>query len=220
MSDPNVLDMETAPATVNYRKSRQDIWTEIQKKHDDYLASAMKHGASQAQAEEAAGRDARSEVRWLVGELLTHVQGQHAADFVVAAPREWGMRAEILLDADPVVPDLIARAYPIATWAAKLDTLTKQVAADNVAWQRWVERMLPALSPFGVTSTAMHSIFGLVDNLGKGVGGLGVGLGEAASGFGRALGYLPWALGALGLGAAVLGAGYLLSDRREGSHHE
>ncbi len=220
MSDPNVLDMETAPETVNYRKSRRDIWTQIQKKHDDYVASALKHGATPAQAEEGAGRDVRGEVRWLVGELLTHAQGQHAAEFVLAAPREWGTRAEILLDVDPVIPDLIARAYPITTWAAKLDTLTKQVAADDATWQTWVERMLPALSPFGVTNTALGSIFGLVDNVGKGVGNLGSGLGEAAGGFGRALGYLPWALGALGLGAAVLGAGYLLSQRREGGHHD
>lgn len=217
MSDPNVLDIETSPETVNYRKSRLDIWTQIKKKHDDYLASAMKHGATKAQAEEAAGRDARSEVRWLVGELLTHAQGKFAAEFVMAAPREWGVRAEMLLDADPVVPDLTMHAYPVTTWAAKLDTLTKQVAADDAAWQGWVERMLPALSPFGVTNDAMRTIFGLVDNVGKGVGGLGDGLGDAASGFGRALEYLPWAIGALGIGAAILGAGYLIGGSRGGA---
>ena len=217
MSDPNVLDMETSPETVNYRKSRLDIWTQIKKKHDDYLASAIKHGATKAQAEEAAGRDARSEVRWLVGELLTHAQGKYAAEFVMAAPREWGMRAEILLGVDPVIPDLIAHAYPVATWAAKLDTLTKQVAADDATWQGWFERMLPALSPFGVPSDAMRSIFGLVDNVGKGIGGLGEGLGDAASGFGRALEYLPWAIGALGIGAAIVGAGYLIGGSREGA---
>lgn len=213
MSDPNVLDMETSPATVNYRKSRLEIWTQIQKKHDEYLASAVKHGASEAQAEEAAGRDARSEVRWLVGELLTHAQGKHAAEFVLAAPREWGMRAEMLLDADPVVPDLISHTYPVATWASRLDTLTRQVAADDAAWQGWVERMLPALAPFGVTSDAMRTMFGLVDNVGKGVGGLG----DAASGFGRALEHLPWAIGALGIGAAILGAGYLIGGARGGA---
>ena len=217
MSDPNVLDMETSPETVNYRKSRLDIWTQIKKKHDDYLASAMKYGATKAQAEEAAGRDARSEVRWLVGELLTRAQGKYAAEFVMAAPREWGMRAEILLGVDPVVPDLIARAYPVATWAAKLDTLTKQVAADDATWQAWVERMLPALLPFGVPSDAMRSIFGLVDNVGAGIGGVGKGLGDAASGFGRALEQLPWALGALGIGAAIVGVGYLLGRSREGA---
>ncbi len=88
----------------------------------NYRASALKHGASKSQADEAAGRDARGQVRWLVGELLTHAPGEHAAAFITAAPREWGQRAEILLDADPIVPDLIARAYPVTSWATKLDT--------------------------------------------------------------------------------------------------
>lgn len=215
MSDPNVLDMETSPETANYRKSRLDIWAQIHKKRDDYITSAIKHGATKAQAEEAAGRDARSEVRWLVGELLTHAPGNHAVDFLTTAPREWGQRAEILLDADPIVPDLIAHAYPVTTWATKIDSLTKQVAADDAAWQRWIERLLPALAPFGISTDAMTSVFGLVDNVGKGLGGLGEGVGDAASGLGRALGYLPWALGALGLGAAILGAGYLMGGRRE-----
>ena len=164
--------------------------------------------------EEVVGCDVCSEVRWLVGALLTHAPGNHAVDFLTTAPREWGQRAEILLDADPIVPDLIAHAYPVTSWAAKLDTLTNQIAADDAAWQRWLERMLPALSPFGVTTDAMSSVFGLVDNVGKGLGGLGEGVGDAASGFGRALGYLPLAIGALGLGAAILGAGYLTSGKR------
>jgi hypothetical protein len=214
MSTPNVLDMETAPETANYRKSRLAFWTQIHKSHGDYRASALKHGASKSQADEAAGRDARGQVRWLVGELLTHAPGEHAAAFITSAPREWGQRAEILLDADPIVPDLIAHAYPVTSWAARLDTLTKQVAADDATWQRWIERMLPALSPFGVTHEAMSSVFGLVDNVGRGLGGLGEGVGDVASGFGRALGYLPWAIGALGLGAAILGAGYLTSGQR------
>ena len=214
MTTPNVLEMETSPETANYRKSRLEIWAQIHKKRDDYRASALKHGATKPQADEAAGRDLRSEVRWLVGELLTHAPGEHAAAFITAAPREWGQRAELLLDVDPIVPDLIAHAYPVTTWAAKLDTLTKQIAADDATWQRWIERMLPALSPFGVTNTAMSSAFGLVDNVGRGLGGLGEGVGNVASGFGRALGYLPWAIGALGIGAAILGAGYLTSGQR------
>ena len=163
MSTPTILEMETSPETANYRKSRLVFWAQIYQKRDDYRASALKHGATKPQAEEAAGRDARSEVRWLIGDLLTHTPGERAANFITAAPREWGQRAEILLDADPVVPDLIAHAYPVTSWAAKLDTLTKQVAADDAAWQRWIERMLPALSPFGVTHDAMSSVFGLVD---------------------------------------------------------
>ncbi len=215
MSDPNVLDVEMSPETVNYRKSRLDIWTKLKQRRDDYLASAMKHGATKPQAEEAAGRDARSEVRWFIGDLLTHAQGKHAAAFITAAPREWGTRAEILLDADPAVPDLIARTYPAITWAAKLDTPTQQIAADDATWHGWIERILPALAPFGLPATAMTSIFGVVDHVGAGIGDLGSGLGDAASGFGRALGYLPLALGALGLGAAVLGVGYLLARRTD-----
>ncbi len=215
MSDPNVLDMETAAETTNYRKSRLEAWAQIQKKYEEYRASALKHGASKAQAEEAAGRDARGSIRWIVGESLAHAPGEVAAKFITDAPREWGARAEILLDADPVVPEMLARTYPVTAWATKLDVLTRQVADDNAAWQAWVERMLFSLGPFGVTNTAASSIFGFVDNVGKGVGGLGAGIGEAAGGFGKALGYLPLALGAVGLGATVLGLGYWASTRRD-----
>lgn len=214
MPDPNVLEMETSPETLNYRQHQRDTWTQIQKQHDGYFASAMKHGATKEQAEETAGRYVRGEVRWFVGELLAHAQGRYAAEFVTAAPREWGARAEILLDADPIVPDLIAHAYPVATWAAKLDTLTKQVAADDATWQAWIEHMLPALEPFGLAGNAMNTILGVVDNVGKGVGGIGQGIGDAASGFGRALGYLPIALGVIGLGATVLALSYLASARQ------
>ena len=61
MSTPDVLEMETSPETANYRKSRLEIWTQLHQKRDDYRASALKHGATKAQAEEAAGRDTRSE---------------------------------------------------------------------------------------------------------------------------------------------------------------
>lgn len=209
-----VIDNETSPETSNYRQHQRDVWAQIQQRHDSYLASAMKHGATKEQAEQAAGRDVRGEVRWLVGELLAHTQGKYAAEFVTAAPREWGARAEILLDADPVVPDLIAHTYPVASWAAELDTLTKQIAADDATWQAWIERMLPSLQPFGVAENALNTIFGIADNVGKGVGGIGQGIGDAASGFGRALGYLPIALGVVGIGATVVALSYLLGSGR------
>lgn len=214
MPDPNVIEMETSPETLNYRQHQRDTWTKIHKQYDDYFGSALKHGATKEQAEEAAGRNVRGEVRWFVGELLCHAQGQYAAEFVTAAPREWGSRAEVLLDADPIVPDLIAHAYPVATWAEKLDMLTKQVAADDATWQGWLERMLPALQPFGVAENALNTILGVVDNVGKGVGGIGQGLGDAASGLGRALGYLPIALGIIGIGATVVALSYLASTRQ------
>ncbi len=209
-----VIDNETAPETANYRQHQRDVWGQIQQRHDNYLASAMKHGATKEQAEQAAGRDVRGEVRWLVGELLAHTQGKYAAEFVTAAPREWGARAEILLDADPVVPDLIAHTYPVASWAAELDTLTKQIAADDATWQAWIEGMLPSLQPFGVAENALNTIFGIADNVGKGVGGIGQGIGDAASGFGKALQYLPIALGIVGVGATVVAVGYLMSGPR------
>jgi hypothetical protein len=90
MTTPNVLEMETSPETANYRKSRLEIWAQIHKKRDDYRASALKHGATKPQADEAAGRDARSEVRWLVGELLTHAPGEHAAAFITSSPARVG----------------------------------------------------------------------------------------------------------------------------------
>jgi hypothetical protein len=128
MSAPDILEMETSAETANYRKSRLEAWAQIQQQRDDYIADARKHGASKQQAEEAAGRNARGAVRWLVGESLTHAPGDAAAKFVTTAPREWGARPELLLDADPVMPTLIARTFPVVTWAARVDTLTRQVA--------------------------------------------------------------------------------------------
>jgi hypothetical protein len=205
--------MESAPETVNYRKHRLEVWTRIQKRYDDYVAGALKHGATREQAEAAAGRDIRGEVRWLIGELLSHTQGEFAADFVMAAPREWGARAEILLDADPIVPKLIAHTYPVSTWAAKLDTLTKQVAADDAAWQAWVARMLPVLQPFGLPSGAMNTLFGIADNVGQGIGSVGQGIGDAAGSLGRAFEYLPLALGVVGVGATAVALSILLRPR-------
>lgn len=213
MSLPDVLEMETSTQTINYRKSRLTAWQKIQANHADYVASALKYGASQPQAKAAADQDARPAIRWLVGELLTHVPGAFAADFVTNAPREWGVRAEILLSADPAVPSLIARAYPVTSWAAHIDALSQQVAADDASWREWMDRVLTSLSPFGVSNQAMQTAFGLVDNVGKGLGGLGEGLGHAAGGLGAALAYVPLALGALGLGATILGVAYLVRTR-------
>lgn len=213
MSDPNVLEMETAPATLSYRKHHLAVWTQIKGRHDAYVASAQKHGATREQAEAAAGQDVRGQIRWLVGELLSHAPGQYAANFVVAAPREWGARAEMLLDAGPVVPDLIGHTYPIRTWSNKLDILTQQVAADDAAWQVWVGKMLPVLQPFGLPPNAVETILGIANNVGRGIGDVGEGIGDAASSFGRSLEYLPIALGVVGIGATAIALTILLRPR-------
>ena len=66
----SVLEMELSPETAKYRQNRLLWWTNIRAGYDDYVADALKHGATQAAAEAAASKHQSSEARALLSELL------------------------------------------------------------------------------------------------------------------------------------------------------
>jgi len=196
MADKDVLEMETAPETISYRKERLKNWQSIVDAYNDYYGDALKYGASELQARGAAASHVRGAIRWIVGDALTHAPAAEAAAFMTSAPRSWGLETELLLFADPGVPGLIARTFPITTWAAKLDVLTEAVAADDETWTEWATSAAESL---GIPQ-ATRQIFGAVGDVAAGVGsaakGTGEGLGGAVAGVGAGLGGIGQGIGA------------------------
>lgn len=159
---PDDIDEQTK----GYRAHRLALWKHLQKKRDEYVSSARQHGASEEVAEEAAGRHLRGEVRVFVDDLLLHLREQDADALVRAAPREWGVRTELLLDVDPVVPSYIARSYPVPEWAAKLDAAEREAVALAQAerdedWTQWLTKRLQQIGEVGA-GVAEH-IFGSIE---------------------------------------------------------
>lgn len=213
---PGLLEMETSPMTKNYRDSRLQIWRQIQSRRADYEASAKRHGASETVAAEAAGRYVRGTVNQFIDELLTHLRKSDAIRFLTEAPRAWGLVSERLLDADPLVPSMIARSYPIPAWAERFDAVEKAVAEDNADWKVALAKRLETLGEAGLAAT--EHVFGAVEavgeGLGEGLGGLGKGVGDGFGGFGRGLGTaLIVSASVLSVGAVIVGGLYFLRRR-------
>ena len=194
---PGLLEMETSSQTKNYRADRLKLWQLLQAKHKESRETAIKHGATEAAADEYASRTLRGEINVFIDELLTHTRKLEVLNFIMAAPREWGLRGELLLGADPLVPSLIARSYPVAAWVEKVDALDLAVAADAKSWRAWLGARLEALGEAG--RTASEHVFGAVEHIGK---GLGEGVGAVGQGIGKAL---MIGVGVLSLGAVVIG---------------
>ena len=208
MAEKNVIDMETAPETINYRAARQKEWEGIVAAFLDYYQDATNHGASELQARDAAARYIRGYVRWFVGDALTHAAAVDAADFMVNAPRSWGLTSEVLLYADPGVPELVARTYPFTEWAQKLDTLTRAVASDDETWAEWAGEAAATLgipqatkAMFGATADIASGLGSAAKGVGEGLGTAAKGVGQGLSGIGEGLGaalrYIPVAVAAL-----------------------
>lgn len=187
---PNLLEIETSAHTKNYRIDRLKLWRELQARRRKYLDDARKHGASYEAASQAADRHVRGEINVFLDELLTHSRVSKVAEFAMAAPRGWGVRSELLLDADPLIPNMIAASYPITAWAGHVDALERAVAEDQKSWTAWLGRRLEAVGQFG-QEMAEH-VFGaaetIAEGLGEGLGDLGQGLGEGVGGLGQGLG--------------------------------
>ena len=210
---PGLVDMETSAQTRNYRDSQLALWRTLQARRDDYEKTALRHGATETAAAEAAGRHMRGEVNLFVDELLTHLRKSDAVIFITTAPRSWGLVSERLLDTDPLVPSLIARSFPVPAWADRIDAVEKAVADDRDDWKLWLLQRLDRLGEAGLA--ASEHVFGAVEavgqGLGEGLGGLGKGLGDGAGGVGKGLGTaLVVAAGVLSVGAVVVGGIYLL----------
>ena len=210
---PGLVEMETSAHTRNYRDSRLALWRTLQARRDEYEQTALRHGATEIAAAEAAGRHVRGEVNLFVDELLTHLRKSDAVTFITVAPRSWGLVSERLLDTDPLVPSLIARSFPVPAWADRIDAVEKAVADNRDDWKLWLLQRLDRLGEAGLA--ASEHVLGAVEavgqGLGEGLGGLGKGLGDGAGGVGKGLGTaLVVAAGVLSVGAVVVGGIYLL----------
>lgn len=217
MSDLPSLD-EMAEQTKRYRADRLELWQLLRKKRDEYVSSARQHGASEEAAQAAAARYIRGEVRVFVDHLLLHLREQAAGAFVRAAPREWGVRSELLLDVDPLVPGYIAQSFPVAAWTVQLDAAEREAVAlaraeRDADWTPWLMRRLERVGETG-ERVAEH-VFGAVGDVGKGLGeGLGEvgkGLGEGVGGIGKGLGdAIKIVAGVVGVGAVVIAGIWVL----------
>lgn len=213
---------EMAEQAKRYRAERLVLWKLLQKKRDEYVSSARQHGASEQTAQEGAARYMRGEVRVFVDDLLLHLREQTAGAFVRAAPREWGVRTELLLDVDPLVPSYIAQSFPVPAWTVQIDVAEREavrlaLAERDADWTPWLWRRLDRVGE--VSANAVEHVFGAVGEVGKGlgegIGGLGKGVGEGAGGLGKGLGEglgdaLKIAVGVLSVGAVVIGGIWIL----------
>lgn len=217
MSDLPSLD-EMAEQTKRYRADRLTLWKLLQKKRDEYVSTARQHGASEEAAQAGAARYIRGEVRVFVDHLLLHMREQSVGAFVRAAPREWGVRSELLLDVDPLVPGYIAQSYPVAAWTVQLDEAEREAVAlaraeRDADWTPWLMRRLERVGETG--ERVVEHVFGAVGEVGKGLGeGLGEvgkGLGEGVGGFGKGLGdAIKIVAGVVGVGAVVIAGIWVL----------
>lgn len=217
MADIPALD-EMSEQTKRYRADRLTLWKLLQKKRDEYVSSARQHGASEEAAQAAAARYIRGEVRVFVDDLLLHLREQAAGAFVKAAPREWGVRTELLLDVDPFVPSYIAQSFPVAAWTVQIDVAEREAVALALAerdadWTPWLMRRLERVAD--VSASAVEHVFGAVEHVGRdvgeGIGGLGKGAGEGLGEVGKGLGdALKIAVGVLSVGAVVIGGIWIL----------
>ncbi|MCY0994788.1 hypothetical protein OV203_47115 [Nannocystis sp. ILAH1] len=213
---PGLLEMETLPPTTNYRAERQKLWELLRQKRDEYVARAQQYGATPAAAAEAAGRSFRGEVNLFLGEVLTHSRKDDVLAFLMDAPREWGARSEVLLDADPLIPSLVARSFPVGAWVDRYEEISKRVADDNKQWSIWLAARLEQVGQTG--AAVADRVFGVVETVGQGVGegvgGLGKGLGGLFGSVGEGLGKAVMiGVGVVSVGAVVVGGIYLLRDK-------
>ena len=217
MSELPNLD-EMAEQTRRYRADRLGLWKLLQKKRDEYVSAARQHGASEEAAQAAAARYVRGEVRVFVDHLLLHLREQVAGAFVRAAPREWGVRSEMLLDVDPLVPGYVAQSFPVAAWTVQLDAAEWEAVAlaraeRDADWTPWLKRRLERVGETG--EHALEHVFGAVgavgEGLGEGLGGIGQGLGDGVGGVGKGLGdAIKIVAGVVSVGAVVIAGIWVL----------
>lgn len=126
------------PKTKLFQDKQLKIWMDIKADHEAFKESAEKHGSSEAAAETAADIAMRGRINLFVGGLLPHTREIRALGFIASGPMEWGARSELLLDVDPLVPELIAGSFPIVAWNVKSDPISKAVAYDSKRWRAWL----------------------------------------------------------------------------------
>lgn len=220
MTQPDIEEM--VEQTKRYRAERLDLWELLQKRRDEYVSSARQHGASEQTAQDGAARYMRGEVRVFIDDLLLHLREHHAGAFVRVAPREWGVRTEMLLDVDPLVPSYITQSFPVAAWTVQLDAAEREAvelarAQRDADWTPWLMRRLDRVGE--VSAGAVEHVFGAVGDVGKGlgegIGGIGKGAGEGLGEVGKGLAdALKIAVGVVSVGAVVVGGIWVLRRSR------
>ena len=186
----SVLEMETSAETAKYRQIRLLWWTSIIHAHEDYVADARKHGATQHAAEAAANKHELGEVRALLSELLTRAPVDAIVQFLEATRALDDPAA--LFQHREAVTSLIESAYPRRTWASKMDKLAREVAADDASWSVWAARWGEEFGAVG-KATAEALI-----EAGAAVGKVGL---DLAGGLATLLRWTPYIVG----GAMLLG---------------
>jgi hypothetical protein len=137
-SDQQLAELINDPKTKLFQDKQLKIWMDIKADHEAFKESAEKHGSSEAAAETAADIAMRGRINLFVGGLLPHTREIRALGFIASGPKEWGARSELLLDVDPLVPELIAGSFPIVAWNVKSDPISKAVAYDSKRWRAWL----------------------------------------------------------------------------------
>lgn len=198
MGEPSVLEMETSPETAAYRDSQKKVWTALGERRAAYLADATRHGATPAQASEAAAKHVRGEIRAFLTELIAGAPGPAVGTFFMNAPHGWMDNTEVLLDDPRAVLELIRHCYPSNQWAGRIHALAKAHAEDMKTWGGWAEMVRQEIGLVAAKGAdAAGAALGAMKNAAEGASDIGRGLGKA-------LEMLPLALGALGLGALAI----------------
>lgn len=144
-SDQLLAELIDDPRTKQFQADQLKAWNLLKSDHEAYKQSAEAHGASETAAERAADDYMRGRINFFLGGVLPHTREVRARDFMSAAPKEWGSRSEMLLDLDPLVPELLAKSYHIIAWNVKIDPFSKTIADNPKSWRAWLTTCLERL---------------------------------------------------------------------------
>lgn len=144
-SDQLLAELINDPRTKQFQADQLKLWNSIKADHEVYKQSAEAHGASETAAERAADDFMRGRINFFLGSVLPHTREVRAREFMAAAPKEWGSRSEMLLDLDPLVPELLAKTYHIVAWNVKIDPFSKAIADNPSSWRAWLTSCLDRL---------------------------------------------------------------------------
>lgn len=141
---PTDLELEAAPETASYRKSRLMLWQQLRARFAEGQIAAKLQGLGGEAAKRAAARAVRGDLRQLMAELLVRAPIPALRQFLERA-RDWGVAGERLLERGDAVLELAASAYPRATWTA-LECPGADAAQDDARWSTWTHAWMEAFS--------------------------------------------------------------------------
>ncbi|PCC66465.1 hypothetical protein [Nannocystis exedens] len=192
----------TAEEIAAYRAERLALWAKVHEVYAKYVEDAKAHGAEAGAALRAAGKHVRGDIRVIIFDLFSHVPAMRVVTFLQNAPPGWGLESELLLAADPLVPNLINEALPQLQWVQSQNTIDKAKAEMDSAFREAMNGTFAALDAAvqgggQIIKAAAETTFAVAKDLGAGAGNL-------LTGAGNALVYLPIGLAVLGVGATAI----------------